>query len=468
MGAARLPVVYVITGEEDEGLNCVEIPAPGPRVAVADLLAHLPAPPPACDWFLSLAGGRFLGGNDAVDAPRDGVVRLVLTAVAAAPRAAAPPAAPRTPAAAARPSRAAPPGAPAERTPAARSPGDAPLSSLFARGLSAAKTTAAAAARAVDGLADAAISSGAMGSAVRCGDRRLWLGKALRVADGGRRTTYAVRDVDEGAEFSLLVHACGDKVALRAVKREVELLQKLGGCRNVAPLLAQSVLHRSASAADGSLEGGSRLEVAVLQPPYAQTVADTLEAFGAARRRRLETPALRRGDLRNPWTEPRLARLLVGVARGLGHMHAADVAHGDVCPHAVALGRDGAPLLIHLKHARSPARAPTATNEDRVFLASSLADVDRGCVAPECRGPVREGAVVDARADVYAFGALAFATAFGAPPRRGRAVDFPPRREHAGVQFSDALAAVVRRAMTFDVAERPSVAELMRELRALG
>ena len=59
MGAARLPVVYVITGEEDEGLNCVEIPAPGPRVAVADLLAHLPAPPPACDWFLSLAGGRF-------------------------------------------------------------------------------------------------------------------------------------------------------------------------------------------------------------------------------------------------------------------------------------------------------------------------------------------------------------------------------------------------------------------------
>ena len=149
-------------------------------------------------------------------------------------------------------------------------------------------------------------------------------------------------------------------------------------------------------------------------------------------------------------------------------MHAADVAHGDVCPHAVALGRDGAPLIIHLKHARSPAKAPTATNEDRVFLASSLADVDRGCVAPECRGPVREGAVVDARADVYAFGALAFATAFGAPPRRGRAVDFPPRREHAGVQFSDALAAVVRRAMTFDVAERPSVAELMRELRALG
>ena len=111
---------------------------------------------------------------------------------------------------------------------------------------------------------------------------------------------------------------------------------------------------------------------------------------------------------------------------------------------------------------------PTATRADCFLPASSLADADRAYQAPDVRSPAPDdGRIVDDRADVYASGCLAYATAFVTPPRRGqRAVAFPAGNAHAGAAFSDSLARVVRSALAWDVHDRPRMAALLPECRA--
>ena len=70
------------------------------------------------------------------------------------------------------------------------------------------------------------------------------------------RTAHAARD-ESGTDYVLTLVNCPSKDALRAVRKEVEVLTALGDCRNCDALVAQAILR-----------DGSRLDVALLAPPW--------------------------------------------------------------------------------------------------------------------------------------------------------------------------------------------------------
>jgi len=130
------------------------------------------------------------------------------------------------------------------------------------------------------------------------------------------------------------------------------------------------------------------------------------------------------------------------ICRGLGAVHEAGIVHRDLKPGNVLLARDGRAVLTDFGIA---VRAgPAAAHTD-------------GSGTPTYAAPEQlAGGALDARTDVFAFGAMLFVMLTGQRPfpaaRTGREPPPDPRRVAGDVP--DALAAVVIRAMALDARDR--------------
>lgn len=138
-----------------------------------------------------------------------------------------------------------------------------------------------------------------------------------------------------------------------------------------------------------------------------------------------------------PLASARAATIGAAVAATLARAHAAGVSHGDVTPHNVVLGPDGAPLLI-----------------DFGMAGLGHAPDDPGGLTPAFAAPERlRGAPPSPAADVYSL-ATTLLGVLGALDARGRALldgvlrtatsDEPAARPDAGA-VADALGSVSRR-----------------------
>src|SRR5271166_4221696 len=103
-----------------------------------------------------------------------------------------------------------------------------------------------------------------------------------------------------------------------------------------------------------------------------------------------------------------LAGLAVGLARAVAGMHRRGIMHRDITPANFVVSGDGTPCLVDFAVAAPLAEAgPEFTGQRE--LVGTLA-----YLAPEATG--RTGRAVDARADLYALGAVLYELATGGPP----------------------------------------------------
>jgi len=123
------------------------------------------------------------------------------------------------------------------------------------------------------------------------------------------------------------------------------------------------------------------------------------------------------------WT--RAARVAVHLARALDALHRHHVVHGNITPANVLLRADDhTTKLTDLRLAQALAGSRLHA---RVGAAKLLAELPYA--APEQSDP---GAFVDASADLYAVGAVAYALILGRPPVAGKSVAEIAANAHAG------------------------------------
>ena len=113
-------------------------------------------------------------------------------------------------------------------------------------------------------------------------------------------------------------------------------------------------------------------------------------------------------EVPKPLPAGELAGVAAGLAAAVAGMHAAGVLHRDIAPSNIVVSAEGVPCLVDFALALAAAEIrPEFT--PFAGIAGTLA-----YLAPESTG--RTGRAVDARADLYALGAVLYELATGAPP----------------------------------------------------
>jgi serine/threonine-protein kinase len=152
------------------------------------------------------------------------------------------------------------------------------------------------------------------------------------------------------------------------------------------------------------------------------------------------------------------------VAMALAHVHSYGVVHRDVKPENILLSQRGA-VLLDFGHARAPAITPSVDSHD----AKKYIIGTPNYVSPE---QVSSRRVADSRSDIYSLGCvllemLTGQLPFAASSARGsmqRRVDEPPPDVRAlRPDVPDELAAVLKRSMMIDPAQRYMSAEQMAD-----
>ncbi|MBL9017818.1 MAG: protein kinase, partial [Myxococcales bacterium] len=172
----------------------------------------------------------------------------------------------------------------------------------------------------------------------------------------------------------------------------------------------------------------------------------------------------------------RLVPHLVQLAEAIAYAHGQGVVHRDLKPANVLIGDYGETVVIDWGLAKELDSGPD--DEDEPTSAGPADLTVHGSIVgtPAYMAPEQARAEeVDARADVYALGALMFHVLAGRPPYVGKKVDDllatirtstkAPRLLDFVPEVPDELAAIVAHAMAPDPAERyPSAKELAEEL----
>ncbi|HEX6534051.1 MAG TPA: serine/threonine-protein kinase [Gemmatimonadaceae bacterium] len=165
--------------------------------------------------------------------------------------------------------------------------------------------------------------------------------------------------------------------------------------------------------------------------------------------------------------------ILRDVARALAYAHRHGVVHRDVKPDNVLLS-EGAAVVTDFGIAKALAASKTREHD------GTLTQIGAALGTPAYMAPEQAAADpgIDHRADVYAFGAMAYELLAGRPPFHGRtphrmlAAQMTERPEPVGALRPDvppALAALVMRCLEKEPADRmQSAAELLRELDAVA
>ena len=146
------------------------------------------------------------------------------------------------------------------------------------------------------------------------------------------------------------------------------------------------------------------------------------------------------------------------ICAGLAAAHAAGVIHRDLKPDNVLIDRSGRVVITDFGIAR--AIAPGADRTAASFVGTPA------YMAPE---QVEEGVESDARADLYALGAMLYELVVGEPAWQGssvlgiavaRLLRPPPDPRAKRPDLPDALAALILRCMARDPNDRPASAEV--------
>ncbi len=153
------------------------------------------------------------------------------------------------------------------------------------------------------------------------------------------------------------------------------------------------------------------------------------------------------------------------ICAGLAAAHRAGVVHRDLKPDNVMLGRDGRVLITDFGIARDPVTAQGGATVGLVVGTPAY-------MAPE---QVEAKPDIDARADIYALGAMLFELLTGQVPWTGsspmavaaaRLYADPPDARSVAPEVPATLAAVVTRCMARDPAARPASADQVRDALA--
>ena len=161
-------------------------------------------------------------------------------------------------------------------------------------------------------------------------------------------------------------------------------------------------------------------------------------------------------------------RLAREVAIALGHVHSNGVVHRDVKPENILLTPNGGAVLLDFGHARAPGLVPNADSHDAKRYIVGTANY----VSPE---QVSGRRVADSRSDLYSLGCVLlemltgmvpFAASSARESMQRRLDEPPPDVRVVRPDVPDEVAAVLKRAMMVDPAERYMSADQMAE--ALG
>lgn len=157
-------------------------------------------------------------------------------------------------------------------------------------------------------------------------------------------------------------------------------------------------------------------------------------------------------------------RIARDIALALGHVHSHGVVHRDVKPENILLSPNGV-VLLDFGHARAPAIMPNAdSRETKKYIVGTPF-----YVSPE---QVSGRRVSDSRSDLYSLGcvllemltgSLPFVTSSARESMQRRVDEPPPDVRTLRPEVPDELAAVVKRAMMVDPAERYLTAGQMAE-----
>ncbi len=175
--------------------------------------------------------------------------------------------------------------------------------------------------------------------------------------------------------------------------------------------------------------------------------------------------------------DARLALLphVLAVADALAYAHEHGIIHRDLKPHNVLVGGFGETVVIDWGLAKELAAddepaAPARPSSDDLTIAGSVMGTPSYIPPEQARGEQ-----VDARADVYAIGAMLYHLLAGEPPYTGNSsaevlasvvADPPPRLATRAPGVPRDLLAIVDKAMSRAPGERyPSARELAEELR---
>jgi serine/threonine protein kinase/tetratricopeptide (TPR) repeat protein len=192
-----------------------------------------------------------------------------------------------------------------------------------------------------------------------------------------------------------------------------------------------------------SPEHGTRFEregrlLASINHPNIATIhgLEDLDGSSAIVMELVDGPSLADLIAQGPLTLTETARIAEQIAGGLSSAHANGVIHRDLKPSNVRIARDGRVKILDLGLAKIVAidSGPAGEDEEQEDSETLLAATREGTVLGTAAYMSPEqavGAPVDARADVWAFGALLFEMLSG-------------RRAFSGRTISDTLTAVVR------------------------
>lgn len=148
------------------------------------------------------------------------------------------------------------------------------------------------------------------------------------------------------------------------------------------------------------------------------------------------------------------------VAAAIGYAHSQGVIHRDLKPQNILVDGEGEPRIVDFgiaKRLEAAAHAGRPTNRDEGAIGTV------GYIAPEQVA----GGPVDARADIYALGALLFHIVTGEPARLAADTErlVPALRERS-VSAADDLAAIIRRCIAQDPGRRyPTCEQLVTDLQ---
>jgi serine/threonine protein kinase len=233
--------------------------------------------------------------------------------------------------------------------------------------------------------------------------------------------------------------------------------------------------------------GASRLmaEAAILahlqhpsiMPVYDRGVFDDGMPFFAMKL--VEGRSLRDVIAETPALDKRLSLIpqLVGIAEAISYAHSQGVIHRDLKPANVLVGTFGEVIVIDWGLAKLVAEEPKAPAAEAIARVHSPTSTSTGAVlgTPAYMAPEQaRGEAVDARADVYALGALLYHLLAGSSPFSGRSgrdiIDTISREGPESIAVVQPrapvdLAAIVQKAMALDPADRyPSARELTADL----
>jgi WD40 repeat protein/tRNA A-37 threonylcarbamoyl transferase component Bud32 len=164
---------------------------------------------------------------------------------------------------------------------------------------------------------------------------------------------------------------------------------------------------------------------------------------------------------------------VITVADALAYAHEKEVIHRDLKPDNILVGEFGETVVIDWGLAKV---GQAAGEGGEPIAALDGLSVDGTVMGTPAYMPPEQarGAELDARADVYALGAVLYHVLCGEPPYRGKSKDVlaqvleaaPPPVERRAPGAPDPLTAIVARAMARTPAARyPSAGELAEDLR---